>query len=332
MRVAPDRGLTHGRPATAGRRPPARRSPRRMPCDRWVDRGADHRYPSMAGHRAPASTRARTRWHRQPARLPRPRLRSCAPWQIPTPAYSACRRPGRCSASPDANASAPHPDQAAVPPAPAPYAPARISVTRQMPRVERIPPASLAPPRVRRSPARPQDRLAISSLQVGRLPHPGLASRSRHVGHGYRSHCVSYPLAIGDGQLGCHRPRDTRSVNCRFQCLERMSERVIDGGTLEAAVRHAVITGRVAADSIALPVGVLHQRAKAARVAFIGEQIAWSLPAEEIVRGRAPGRALIRLVTCEEVEEQSRMVEGPAAGDALGSGPPGAPALEDFAE
>src|SRR5208283_967967 len=105
-----------------------------------------------------------------------------------------------------------------------------------------------------------------------------------------------------------------------------MAERVVDGRSLEPAVRHAVVAARISADTVAIPVGVLDERAIRRRIAFIGQQIARSLPAEYVVRRIAPWRALVALVAGEKIQEKSGMIERP--GDAGGA----APALEDLAE
>src|SRR5262249_2340149 len=65
------------------------------------------------------------------------------------------------------------------------------------------------------------------------------------------------------------------------------------------------------AGTVAVPIGGLHQLLEGPGVAFT-EQIAGLLPAENIARGHAPGRALVVLVAREEVEEQALVQEIPA--------------------
>src|SRR5437764_13985715 len=77
-------------------------------------------------------------------------------------------------------------------------------------------------------------------------------------------------------------------------------------------MRHAVVAARAAPRSVALPVGLVHQGAEARGVSLVGEQVARPLPAEDVVGGIAPGRALIGLVAGQEIEEQPRMIERPA--------------------
>ena len=104
-----------------------------------------------------------------------------------------------------------------------------------------------------------------------------------------------------------------------------MPEQVIDRRALETAVGHAVVAARIAADAVAVPLRVLHQRAKARRIALVRHQIARPLPAEYVVGRIAPRRALVALVAGEEIQVQRRVVEQPA--------PPRLPAArEDFAE
>src|ERR1700732_4341022 len=96
-------------------------------------------------------------------------------------------------------------------------------------------------------------------------------------------------------------PRDARTAQRSFERLERMGERVGDRSPFEAAVRHAIVTARVAPHAVALPVRILHQGAIAGSAAFVGEQVARPLPAEDVVGGIAPGRALIGLVAGEKI-------------------------------
>ena len=88
-----------------------------------------------------------------------------------------------------------------------------------------------------------------------------------------------------------------------------MTEGIVDGRALETAMRHAVVATGVLADAVAFPLGVLDERLIARRIALVGQQIAGPLPAEHVVRGIAPRRALIGLIAREEIEEQARMIE-----------------------
>src|ERR1700728_2175185 len=92
-----------------------------------------------------------------------------------------------------------------------------------------------------------------------------------------------------------------------------MAERVIDRGSLETTMCHAVVAARIAAHAVHVPRCIFHQRAKARRIALIGKQIARPLPAKYVVGRIAPGRALIGLVSREEIQEQRRMIELPRA-------------------
>src|SRR5579871_1780818 len=108
-----------------------------------------------------------------------------------------------------------------------------------------------------------------------------------------------------------------------------MCERVIDGRVLESAVSHAVVACGIAANAVAVPLRVLHQRAEGRRVALVRQQVTGPLPTEDVVGRGAPGRALVRLVAGEEVEEQARVIERPATATAVMT--PSA-ALEDLAK
>src|SRR5579883_456486 len=119
-------------------------------------------------------------------------------------------------------------------------------------------------------------------------------------------------FGVVEGELGCHRPVGARAAQRDAQRLEGMTERVVDGRALEAAVRHAIVATPVAADAVALPLGVLHQGAIGGGIALIGQQVAGALPAEDVVRRIAPRGALVALVAGEEVEVQARVIEGPA--------------------
>src|ERR1700733_4640322 len=90
-----------------------------------------------------------------------------------------------------------------------------------------------------------------------------------------------------------------------------MAERVVDSGAFEAAVRHAIVAARVLAHAVLVPLGVVDERTVARRIAFVGQEVAGPLPAENVVRRIAPRRALIGLVAGEKVQEQRGMIERP---------------------
>src|SRR5690606_39336838 len=94
---------------------------------------------------------------------------------------------------------------------------------------------------------------------------------------------------------------------------------------LVAAMRPPVVALRIAARAVLLPVRRLPQLLERRRVPFVDEEIAGLLPAEDVVRGIRPRRALIALIPGEEIEEQARLIEAPLAR----AGPS---ALEDLAE
>src|SRR5213592_3002924 len=91
------------------------------------------------------------------------------------------------------------------------------------------------------------------------------------------------------------------------------SEGVVDGRGLVAAVDHAVAALLVAAlAAVVLPLRGLHQLLERRRVAFL-KKVAGTLPAEHVVGRVAPRRALEVALAHEELEEQRRLVELPAA-------------------
>src|SRR6202140_6022403 len=90
-----------------------------------------------------------------------------------------------------------------------------------------------------------------------------------------------------------------------------MTEPVVDRRSLESAMRHAVVAARIFAYAVFFPLSVLDQRPVARRVPLIGEQVARPLPAEYVVGGIAPRRALIGLVAGEKIQEQRGMIERP---------------------
>src|SRR5262249_49333087 len=71
------------------------------------------------------------------------------------------------------------------------------------------------------------------------------------------------------------------------------------------------------------------ERLEAGRIALVGQQVTGTLPAEHVERRIAPRRALVGLVAREEVQEQGRVVEGPAGATGLVAL---AATLEDLAE
>src|SRR5262249_47823921 len=79
-----------------------------------------------------------------------------------------------------------------------------------------------------------------------------------------------------------------------------------------AAVHHAIGALLVIAGAVRIPVRLFHQLAKAARIAF-AEQVAGTLPSENVARRVAPRSAPVLAVAGEEVEKQIRLTERPRA-------------------
>src|ERR1700722_2654839 len=124
---------------------------------------------------------------------------------------------------------------------------------------------------------------AAPSLQFGAGPGVGGVVGTLDLAERNSGGNVPHVFAVKYRQIRRHRTVEPRSAQRYFQRLERMHERVIDRRSLESAMRHAVIAGRVAADPIVVPRRILHEGLEAWRIAFIGEQIAGPLPAEDIV-------------------------------------------------
>src|SRR5437764_1931916 len=123
---------------------------------------------------------------------------------------------------------------------------------------------------------------------------------------------------IGEGHVTVARSLlGAKPPQRRQQRLVRSSNRLVHRGWLVSTVRHAVVTTRIAAAAVLLPVGLLEQLAIARRVP-VGHQVAGPLPAEDRVAGDSPRRALEVGSTLEEVEEQGRVVQPPAPSAAVG--------------
>src|SRR5450631_1382774 len=90
-----------------------------------------------------------------------------------------------------------------------------------------------------------------------------------------------------------------------------MTERVVDRGALESAMRHAIVATGILADAVIVPFRVLDQRLEGIRIAFVGQQVTGPLPPELVVCRHAPGGALIGLIPREKIQEQSGVVERP---------------------
>src|SRR5574340_1648646 len=83
--------------------------------------------------------------------------------------------------------------------------------------------------------------------------------------------------------------------------FQRMAEGVIGGRTFEAAMRQAVRALGIAADAVMLPIGIVDEILERRHVAFVHQQVAGLLPAENVAAGHAPGAALVTLVAAHEI-------------------------------
>src|SRR6266581_5320860 len=94
----------------------------------------------------------------------------------------------------------------------------------------------------------------------------------------------------------------------RAHGLPKRLRRSQHGCRLVAAVRHAVVTARVAPASIFRPVRRVDQLTVRLRVA-VRPQVAGPLPAEERVAWNSPRRALEVDLALEKVEEERRVIQ-----------------------
>src|SRR5437899_5456923 len=85
---------------------------------------------------------------------------------------------------------------------------------------------------------------------------------------------------------------------------------IVNGLRFIAAMDHAVGALLVSASSVVVPVRVLDELPEGRGVAVL-EQITRLLPAENVVGGIAPWRALVVHLAHEEVQKERRLVEPP---------------------
>ena len=90
------------------------------------------------------------------------------------------------------------------------------------------------------------------------------------------------------------------------------TEGLVDGTGFVAGVDHAVGAAGVAGfGAVLVPLGFVQQLLERVGVA-VGEKVAGFLPAEDVVRGHAPGRAGVVALAHQILEEKRRLVEDPA--------------------
>ena len=90
-----------------------------------------------------------------------------------------------------------------------------------------------------------------------------------------------------------------------------MTESIINGRRLITTVKHAVGTFGIAAVSVILPHRLVQQGLETRGIAFLRQQIAGPLPAEDISRWVPPGGARVGLVSRQKVEEECRLIKSP---------------------
>ena len=161
---------------------------------------------------------------------------------------------------------------------------------RRLRRARRARGATARPPAAWRGPRFPGFRLALSATCREKTYSAGRCGSSEISG------------AIAPSVRTPRRPSPAPSTG--------VSDRILHGGRLVAAVHHAVGALLVVAGAVGVPVGFFHQLLEGLGVAF-AEQVAGPLPAEHGARRVAPRRAVIGLVAGEEIEEQARLAERP---------------------
>src|SRR5713226_1688333 len=119
--------------------------------------------------------------------------------------------------------------------------------------------------------------------------------------HGFRrfvQHCERIRIVVFDGKLSLYRrPQST-------QAAEGMIHRRSFVTTVHHAVRALGIAGLGA---VVLPLGGVQQFLKRIYVTVL-QQIAWLLPAEDVVRWHSPWRASIGSLAHQKLEEQLGLV------------------------
>src|ERR1700733_7265764 len=101
------------------------------------------------------------------------------------------------------------------------------------------------------------------------------------------------------------RSRATTVVGLPAHALSRLTRLISLIGisaTVGPRAEAVYLTGKSGA------LGVVEERTVARRIAFVGQEVAGPLPAENVVRRIAPRRALIGLVAGEKVQEQRGMI------------------------
>ena len=81
-----------------------------------------------------------------------------------------------------------------------------------------------------------------------------------------------------------------------------MSQSVCYGCRLEPAVKHAVGTLGMAARTVAIPIGLFHERLEIRGIA-LRQKIARPLPTQDITRGIRPGSALVGPVASQKIKK-----------------------------
>ena len=114
-----------------------------------------------------------------------------------------------------------------------------------------------------------------------------------------------------EGDVGDHVAFGSGLSDGRPERFQGMSDGVVDGGRLVAAMGHAVGAFFIIAGAVFVPVRGFHQFLEG-RGETLAQEIAGALPAEDIAGRVAPGRAVILLIAGEEIEIERRVAELPA--------------------
>ena len=118
---------------------------------------------------------------------------------------------------------------------------------------------------------------------------------------------------IGNRQFGGEGALGLRASQENPYGLERVLDRIIDGGTFITAMCHAIGAFGVVARAVTIPIGFFDQSFERRRVTLAHKQIAGPLPTEHIACRVAPGCTTVAFITGEKIEKQAGVVKPPLA-------------------
>src|SRR6476660_5418793 len=107
------------------------------------------------------------------------------------------------------------------------------------------------------------------------------------------------------------RRRQERELGCPREARES-PESIFDRRCLVAAMHHAFGAFLIFRRTVVLPCRRVHEIAEALGIAFL-QEITGPLPAEHVIRGVSPRRAVIFAASHQEVQEERGLIELPRA-------------------